>query len=132
MPISARPFLMFQGDAEAAMTLYRAVFGEAARILKINRYGPGEAGAEGSVKVALFQIADQEIKCIDSPMKHAFGFTPAISLYVNFDSEDELGRVAVALAEGGAVYMPLDDYGFSRKFTWVGDRYGVTWQLNLP
>jgi predicted 3-demethylubiquinone-9 3-methyltransferase (glyoxalase superfamily) len=132
MPLSVRPFLMFQGDAEAAMTLYVSVFGEAARILKIDRYGPGEAGHEGSVKLALFQVANQEIMCIDSPMKHQFGFTPAISLYVNFDEEEKLERVAEALTEGGKVFMPLDDYGFSRKFTWIGDRFGVTWQLNLP
>ena len=28
--------------------------------------------------------------------------------------------------------MPVDDYGFSRRFGWVDDRFGVSWQLNLP
>jgi predicted 3-demethylubiquinone-9 3-methyltransferase (glyoxalase superfamily) len=27
--------------------------------------------------------------------------------------------------------MPLDNYGFSRKFTWLNDKFGVSWQLNL-
>ncbi|CAM5767064.1 VOC family protein [Labrys miyagiensis] len=132
MPLSVRPFLMFQGEAEAAMALYSSTFGEDAHIIEIERYSPGETSAAGSVKAARFQVAGQEIMCIDSPVQHAFGFTPAISLYVDFETEDELERVAATLAEGGRVYMPLDDYGFSRKFTWVGDRYGVTWQLNLP
>ena len=34
--------------------------------------------------------------------------------------------------DGGEVFMPLADYGFSTRFGWVGDRHGVTWQLNLP
>ncbi len=46
-------------------------------------------------------------------------------------SEEQIDRLSVTLGEGGKVYMPLGDYGFSRKFAWVGDRFGVTWQLNL-
>lgn len=36
------------------------------------------------------------------------------------------------LSEGGGVAMPLDDYGFSARFGWGIDRFGVSWQLNLP
>jgi predicted 3-demethylubiquinone-9 3-methyltransferase (glyoxalase superfamily) len=69
---------------------------------------------------------------IDSPAKHAFTFTPSFSFFVETESEDELRRLAAALGEGGSVMMPLGDYGFSRLFTWVSDRFGVSWQLNLP
>ncbi len=27
--------------------------------------------------------------------------------------------------------MPLDNYGFSKKFGRTNDRFGVSWQLNL-
>ena len=36
------------------------------------------------------------------------------------------------LSAGGAVLMPPGNYGFSSKFAWVNDRFGVSWQLDLP
>jgi predicted 3-demethylubiquinone-9 3-methyltransferase (glyoxalase superfamily) len=128
---SMRPFLMFEGNAEQAMNMYASVFPGAA-ILDITRYGSGEQGSEGSVKLASFSVAGQTVLCIDSPVKHAFTFTPASSLFVECESEDEIDRIAAALGDGGAVLMPLADYGFSRRFTWLNDRFGVSWQLNLP
>jgi predicted 3-demethylubiquinone-9 3-methyltransferase (glyoxalase superfamily) len=122
---------MFQSDAEAAMTFYVSLF-EDAEILDITRYGPGEAGAEGSIFRASFRIGDQTIRCFDSPPVHDFTFTPSFSLFVDCASEDELERLVTALSDGGATFMPLDNYGFSRRFAWVSDRYGVSWQLHLP
>lgn len=48
--------------------------------------------------------------------------TPAISLFVECDSDKELERLFVALAEDREVFMPLGDYGFSRRYGWVQDR----------
>ncbi|MCW8125047.1 VOC family protein [Microbulbifer halophilus] len=129
--MKTRTHLMFDGDAEAAMDLYTSVF-PGAEILEVEKYGPGEPGEEGSVKQARFSLAGQEFLCIDSPAKHDFGFTPSISIFVDCESEGELEQLFGQLAEGGAVLMPLDDYGFSRRFGWLNDRFGVSWQMNLP
>jgi predicted 3-demethylubiquinone-9 3-methyltransferase (glyoxalase superfamily) len=120
---------MFAGSAEAAMNFYVSVFGGSVK--QVQRYGPGEPDKEGNVKLADFVIAGQPVRCIDSPIKHAFGFTPAVSLFVECESEAELDAAFGRLAEGGSVLMPPDNYGFSKKFTWVNDRFGVSWQLNL-
>ncbi|WP_119461371.1 VOC family protein [Rhodospirillaceae bacterium SYSU D60014] len=125
-----RPFLMFQGNAEEAMNFYVSLF-PGGEIIDIVRYGPGEAGAEGTVMTASFSIGSQTVMCIDSPVKHDFTFTPAFSLFVDCEAEEEIRRLSSVLAEGGATLMPLDEYGFSRRFAWVSDRYGVSWQLNL-
>jgi predicted 3-demethylubiquinone-9 3-methyltransferase (glyoxalase superfamily) len=131
MARSISPFLMFEGDAEAAMTLYASVFGDAT-ILEIERYGAAGPGREGSVKLARFRLCGREILCSDSPVKHAFTFTPSISMFVDCENEAEQERCFAELSDGGKIFMPLDNYGFSRRFGWVGDRFGVSWQLNLP
>jgi predicted 3-demethylubiquinone-9 3-methyltransferase (glyoxalase superfamily) len=123
-------FLMFEGRAEEAMTFYTSLFKDA-EIVSVTRYGPGETGAEGTVQHATFSLAGQEFMCIDSS-GHEFTFTPAVSLFVQCDTEDELDRLYAALSEGGQPLMPLGEYGFSAKFGWVADRFGVSWQLNLP
>lgn len=131
MPTQIHPFLMFQErNAEEAMKFYISLF-PGGEITSIVRYGPGQHGAEGSVMKATFSLAGQTVHCIDSPMKHGFTFTPAFSFFVDCESEEQLRRLALALGEGGATLMPLDNYGFSRQFTWLNDRFGVSWQLNL-
>ncbi len=66
---------MFDGEAEEAMNFYTSLFYES-KILSITRYGPGEAGAEGTVMHATFSLGGQEFMCIDSNVKHEFTFTP--------------------------------------------------------
>lgn len=128
---TATPFLMFQDRcAQAAMDLYIATFPDA-RIVRIDRYVDGEAGPVGSVKVATFTLCGREFMCSDSPVRHPFSFTPSSSIFVACGTAEELERVFGVLSDGGQVLMPLDDYGFSRRFGWVNDRFGVSWQINL-
>jgi predicted 3-demethylubiquinone-9 3-methyltransferase (glyoxalase superfamily) len=126
-----KTFLMFEGNCEQAMNFYVSLFRDAA-VTSIRRYGPEGPGAEGSVTQATFTIAGQTFMCIDSPVKHNFTFTPAMSLFVDCADEAELDTLFAKLSEGGQVLMPLDNYGFSRKFGWLADKFGVSWQLNLP
>jgi len=112
------------------MSFYVSLFPDG-EITDVVRYGPGEAGAEGTIAKASFSVGSQTVLCTDSIVKHAFTFTPAFSLFVDFESDQEIERVSSALLQGGAALMPLGAYGFSRRFAWINDRYGVSWQLNL-
>ncbi|WP_059173103.1 VOC family protein [Bacillus sp. FJAT-27445] len=125
-------FLMFQeGNAEEAMDFYTSIV-EDSQITSIVRYGANEAGPEGTVKQAAFRLKGQEFMCIDSYIKHQFTFTPSFSIFVTCDTEEELDNLYGKLREGGQELMPLNNYGFSKKFGWLNDRFGVSWQLNLP
>jgi predicted 3-demethylubiquinone-9 3-methyltransferase (glyoxalase superfamily) len=123
-------FLMFEGRAEEAMNFYVSLFKDA-RVEHIVRYGAGEAGAEGSVNRAAAMFNGQRFMFFDSPVNHAFSFTPAISIFVDCESEAEIDRLFAKLSEGGQTLMPLDAYPFARKFGWTADRFGVSWQLSL-
>lgn len=128
---TAIPFLMFQGGtAQAALDLYHSAF-EDCVVVRMEKYGEGEQGPTGTVKLATFRLYGREFRCIDSPIEHAFSFTPSTSTFIEFESVEELERVFRALSEGGEILMPPDNYGFSQMFAWINDRFGVSWQLNL-
>ncbi|MHA6251734.1 VOC family protein [Oceanobacillus sp. CAU 1775] len=125
-------FLMFQdGNAEEAMNFYTSII-EDSEITSVVKYGANEDGPEGTVIQASFRLKGQEFMCSDSYIKHIFDFTPSISIFITCDTEDELNNLYEKLSEDGQELMPLNDYGFSKKFGWVNDRFGVSWQLNLP
>ncbi|PAF17546.1 hypothetical protein CHH58_03470 [Terribacillus saccharophilus] len=126
------PFLMFQdGKAEEAMNHYISLL-EDSEIKSITRYGANEAGDEGTVMLATFSLKGQEFMCIDSNVTHQFSFTPSFSIYVTCETEKELDDLYKKLNEDGIERMPLGNYGFSKKFGWTDDKFGVSWQLNLP
>ncbi|HEY4374755.1 MAG TPA: VOC family protein [Burkholderiales bacterium] len=124
------PFLMYEGCAEEAMNFYVSIFPRA-RVVSVMRYGPNEAGREGTVKRAQFEINATRLMCVDSAVVHDFGFTPAVSLYVDCGKDDGMEQIFERLSENGQVLMAPGNYGFSRKFAWTQDKYGVSWQLNL-
>ncbi len=125
-------FLTFQKeDAEEAMNFYVGLF-DHSKIVNLKRWGKEGPGKEGTVMQATFHLNGKLFMCSDSPPVHNWDFTPAVSNFVECEDEDELNRLFAKLSEDGAVTMPLDNYGFSQKFGWVVDRFGISWQLNLP
>lgn len=130
MVLSVTPFLMFQGRAEEAVAFYCSLFPDA-DVTDVTRWGPEGPGTDGAFKLGKLQLAGQSVTVFDSPVKHAFELTPSFSLFVECGSDQEIDRLCAALSEGGSVLMPLGQYGFSRSFAWVVDRFGVSWQLNL-
>ncbi|MDR4887991.1 VOC family protein [Fredinandcohnia sp. QZ13] len=125
------PFLMFQdSNAEEAMNFYTSLI-EDSEITNIVRYGANGPGDEGTVMHATFTLKGQEFMCIDSNIKHQFTFTPSFSIYLTCSTEEEIDSLYHKLKEGGGELMPLGNYGFSKKFGWINDRFGVSWQLTL-
>lgn len=122
------PFLMFVGEAEAAMQFYVSLF-PGSRIETLTHCGSEGPGAEGKVKQATLMLLDRKLEFFDSPPVHAFTFTPAISFAVTCDDAAEVDHLFARLSDGGQVLMGLDQYPFAKRFGWVNDKFGISWQL---
>lgn len=123
------PFLMYEGRAEEAINRYVNALPDS-EVLRLERYGADGPGAVGTVALGEALLAGQRVRFFDSSVVHGFTFTPALSLFVTVEAEQEVDRIVDALAGGGEFLMPTGDYGFSPRFAWFNDEFGVSWQVN--
>ena len=130
MASAVTPFLMFEGRCEEAVNFYVSLL-PGSEITQMVRYGP-DGPKPGTVNQAHFRLGGRDFRAFDSPVAHGFTFTPAMSIFIDCEDEAELDGLFARLADGGQVLMEVGSYGFSRRFGWVNDRFGVSWQLNLP
>jgi predicted 3-demethylubiquinone-9 3-methyltransferase (glyoxalase superfamily) len=122
------PFLWFDSQAEEAMNYYLPLFNDS-EVVDVSRYGEAEPGQVGSVTVVSFRLAGQQITAFNAGPH--FTINPSVSFFVESDSEAEIDALWEKLAEGGMALMELGEYPFSKKYGWVQDRFGVSWQLGL-
>jgi predicted 3-demethylubiquinone-9 3-methyltransferase (glyoxalase superfamily) len=110
------PFLWFNDNAEEAMNFYVAIF-KNSRILSVTRYGDAGPGPKGTVMAATFQLEGQEFYALNGGPQYKF--TPAISLFVNCETQQEVNALWDKLLEGGRE----DQCG------WLTDKFGLSWQI---
>jgi predicted 3-demethylubiquinone-9 3-methyltransferase (glyoxalase superfamily) len=116
------PTLWFDRQAEEAARFYCELFPDS-RILAISHYGGAgrevHGQSEGTVMTVAFELAGQSFMAFNGgPLHH---FTPALSLQVRCESQDEIDRYWAALAEGGDPN--------AQACGWLKDRYGLSWQV---
>lgn len=110
------PFLWFDGRAEEAMLFYTSIFKNSS-IESLNRYGEGGPGPKGEVMSGTFLLEGQRFMALNGgPM---FSFTPAISLFVNCETQEEVDELWDKLTEGGE----------PSRCGWLKDKFGVSWQI---
>jgi len=110
------PFLWFNDEAEEAMNFYTSVF-KNSKVLSIMRYGEAGHGPAGTVMSATFQLEGQEFIALNGGPQ--FTFSPAISFFVNCETQEEIDELWEKLSEGGEEQGP----------GWLKDKYGLSWQI---
>lgn len=129
------PHLWFDKEAVEATAFYTTVFPES----KITHTTLLKGTPSGDCDLVAFELWGQEFMAISAgPL---FRFNPSTSFIVNYDAQafghsDDAAREALdkaweMLSEGGKALMPLGEYPFSKRYGWIQDKYGVSWQLML-
>jgi len=110
------PFLWFDGNAEEAANFYISIF-KNSKMGKISRCGDAGPGPKGSVMSVTFQIEGQEFFALNGGPQ--FKFTPAISFFVNCETQQEVDDLWVKLSAGGR----------TDRCGWLQDKFGLSWQI---
>lgn len=129
------PHLWFDKEAKEATQFYTTVFPQS----KITHTSTIKNTPSGDCDIVSFELWNQPFMAISAGPY--FKFTPATSFIVNFDplrfngdaeaARKKLDAAWDQLANGGKVLMPIDEYPFSKRYGWVMDKYGLSWQLML-
>jgi len=110
------PFLWFDGNAEEAVNFYVSIF-KNSRVVSVTRYGEAGPGPKGTVMIATFQLDGQDFFALNGGPQ--FTFTPAISFFVNCETQQEVDELWEKLSEGGE----------KQQCGWLKDKYGLSWQI---
>jgi predicted 3-demethylubiquinone-9 3-methyltransferase (glyoxalase superfamily) len=110
------PFLWFDGNAEEAANFYVSIF-KNSKIGSVSRYGEGAPLPKGTAMSATFQLDGQEFMALNGGPH--FTFSPAISFFVNCETQEEVDELWEKLSAGGE----------KQRCGWLKDKYGVSWQI---
>ncbi|SMO93751.1 VOC family protein [Gracilimonas mengyeensis] len=127
------PHLWFDDQAEEAAHFYMSLFNK--HSVETDKTYYNEAGQEihgkkaGSVMTVDFELDGYKMIALNGGPH--FKFTPAISFYVTCSTENEVDELWKALSNGGTPLMPLDQYEWSKKYGWIKDKFGLSWQISL-
>ena len=110
------PFLWFDGKAEEAANFYTSIF-KNSKILNSARYGDAGPGPKGSIMMVTFQLEGQNFMALNGgPI---YTFTPAISLFVDCETQAEVDELWDKLSAGGSEV----------QCGWLKDKFGLSWQI---
>ena len=119
------PHLWFDKEAKEAVEFYVSLFDDS-RLINSNVLHDTPSGDAETVN---FELAGQPFEAISAGPY--FKLNPSVSLMVACANAEEVDRLWDALSKDGMELMPLGEYPFSRRYSWVQDRYGLSWQLTF-
>ena len=131
------PYLIFNGDCEAAFTFYKSVFGgEFPYIGRFKEMPPTDGktvapeDAEKIMHVSLPISKETILMGSDSTAESRVAMGQNISISINTDSEEEATKLFNGLSAGGKIIMPLEKTFWGAYFGMFADKFGIGWMVN--
>ena len=131
--MQVNPYLMFDGQCEAAFTFYHQVLGGELGDMMTFAGSPaeGEVPAEFANKIMHTQLTlgDEAIMGSDCPPGH-YEAPKGFSVSLQISDPDKAEQIFQALAEGGSIQMPLEKTFWAQRFGMATDKFGIPWMIN--
>ncbi|MGG6313068.1 VOC family protein [Paenibacillus macerans] len=138
MSISLNPYLNFDGNTKEAVYFYEKVLG--GKVIGIMTFGdmpedpnhPLTDDMKDRVMHAHLKVGDADLMFSDTfpGMPYQPGDTVQIAIHPS--EEANAREIFAALEDGGQVVMPLQMTDWSPLYGIVKDKFGVTFQVNVP
>lgn len=126
-------YLTFDGQCEEAFRLYEAVTGGNIGVIMRYEDSPDSyqtpSGWEKKVMHTCLTIGDAVLMGSDVPPGHS-AKPQGFSVSLQIDDPSEAERAFSALADGGAITMPMSETFWALKFGMLVDRFGIPWMVN--
>jgi PhnB protein len=127
------PYLVYDGNCEEAFKTYEKILGGEIVAMIPAEGTPAEehVPAEWRKKIMHARLIVDGVALMGSDCPpERFEKMQGFSVTLNVKEPAEAERLFNALAEGGAVSMPLDETFWAKKFGMVTDRFGTPWMIN--
>ena len=117
------PHLWFDKEAIEAAEFYSSAFPNS----KVTFTNKVSDTPSGDVDIIGFKVMGYDFMAISAgPL---FKLNPSISFHVRCKTAEEVDEIWENLSPGGTALMELGEYPFSKRYGWIQDRFGVSWQI---
>lgn len=127
------PYLIFNGDCEAAFKFYEKVLGAKIDCMLTHEGTPAaeQVPAEWRSKIlhAHLSLGDQVLMASDMPPGR-YSKPGGFSVNISVKDPNEAERIFRELSEGGTIHMPIAETFWSVRFGMLVDRFGIPWMIN--
>lgn len=119
--------LWFNGEGREAAEFYTQLFSDAKVSQVVDNPGGLPSGKKDQELSIAFSLCGQSFLALNGGPHYKIN--PSISFIINCKSEEEVDHFWDGLTPGAKIMMPLNKYSFSKKYGWVADRFGISWQV---